>query len=72
VAAREWEYLRHYNIPEALPDQRTAAPVAEKVIKQCGPNLILAGDYCGHPSIEGSLSSGTRAAQAAILSASNG
>lgn len=57
----DWEHLRSYSIPYALPVQSLediTPPLANG-------NIILCGDYCETPSIQGAMNSGLRAAEIA-------
>lgn len=59
--AAGWEHLRSYSIPYALPVQSLSnitPPLANG-------NIILCGDYCETPSIQGAMNSGLRAAEIA-------
>jgi phytoene dehydrogenase-like protein len=59
--AAAWEHLRSYSIPYALPVQSLSnitPPLANG-------NIILCGDYCETPSIQGAMNSGLRAAEIA-------
>lgn len=59
--AANWEHIRSYSIPYALPVQSLSnitPPLANG-------NIILCGDYCETPSIEGAMNSGLRAAEIA-------
>lgn len=59
--AASWEHLRSYSIPYALPVQSLSnitPPLANG-------NIILCGDYCETPSIQGAMNSGLRAAEIA-------
>jgi phytoene dehydrogenase-like protein len=59
--AANWEHLRSYSIPYALPVQSLSnitPPLANG-------NIILCGDYCETPSIQGAMNSGLRAAEIA-------
>jgi len=60
-AVRDWQHLRSYAVPYALPVQslRTIMPPLAH------GNLVLCGDYCETPSIQGAMNSGLRAADAA-------
>lgn len=59
--ANHWRHLRSYAIPYALPVQslRTITPPLAH------GNIVLCGDYCETPSIQGAMNSGLRAAEAA-------
>jgi phytoene dehydrogenase-like protein len=59
--ARAWQHLRSYSIPYGLPVQslrNITPPLAHG-------NIILCGDYCETPSIQGAMNSGMRAAEIA-------
>jgi predicted NAD/FAD-dependent oxidoreductase len=59
--AASWEHIRSYSIPYALPVQSLSnitPPLANG-------NIILCGDYCETPSIQGAMNSGLRAAEIA-------
>ncbi len=59
-AAQHWQHLRSYAIPYALPVQslrNLTPPLAHG-------NIVLCGDYCETPSIQGAMNSGLRAAEA--------
>lgn len=59
--AADWQHLRSYSIPYALPVQSLSnitPPLANG-------NIILCGDYCETPSIQGAMNSGLRAAEIA-------
>lgn len=56
-----WRHLRSYSIPYALPVHslnNIKSPLANG-------NIILCGDYCETPSIQGAMNSGLRAAEIA-------
>jgi len=60
-AASQWRHLRSYAVPYALPVQslrNITPPLAHG-------NIVLCGDYCETPSIQGAMNSGLRAAEAA-------
>lgn len=60
-AVQQWQHLRSYAVPYALPVQslrNVTPPLAHG-------NIVLCGDYCETPSIQGALNSGLRAAEAA-------
>lgn len=54
-------YRHRYALPRPLPSARTNWPTAGTRVE----NLALAGDYLQHPSIEGAVVSGGRAARVA-------
>ena len=61
-----WRHLRTYRIPLALPDQSVGklSPWARPV--RFGRGLFVCGDHRDNASIDGALTSGFRAAQAAL------
>ncbi|MGD2216883.1 MAG: NAD(P)/FAD-dependent oxidoreductase [Gemmatimonadales bacterium] len=59
-----WRHLRTYRIRHALPAQPPASRRADSA--RLGPGLYVCGDYREMASIEGSLISGKRAAEAVI------
>jgi phytoene dehydrogenase-like protein len=59
----QWQHLRTYRIPYALPEQ-PVTPLKQGVELQCG--IYLCGDHCTSASIEGAIVSGMTTA-AAIL-----
>ncbi len=57
--ARRWRHIRSYSVPFALPAQTLndiTPPLANG-------NMVLCGDYCETPSIQGAMHSGLRAAE---------
>ncbi len=54
-----WRHLRTYRIPHALPE-RWSAPEPQRL----PDGVLVAGDWCANPSIQGALESGRRAADA--------
>jgi phytoene dehydrogenase-like protein len=63
---REWDHLRTYSIPYALPVQE---PPALSIPQRCvrwSPGIYVCGDHRDHASIEGAMVSGRRAAEAVI------
>lgn len=63
---QEWEPLRTYRIPAALPFQKAGSltPVEKSVVNEQG--LFCCGDYLDTASIQGALASGQRAGQAVL------
>ncbi|UCC84199.1 MAG: FAD-dependent oxidoreductase [Gemmatimonadota bacterium] len=61
---RGWRHLRTYRIKHALPAQPPGNERARSV--RFGPGLYVCGDHCETASIEGSLISARRAAEAVI------
>lgn len=64
AAAAGWRHLRTYTIPQALP----AFPVGGGVEQppRLAPRLYACGDHRGHPSLNGAMASGRRAAEAVL------
>jgi len=62
--AAEWRHLRSYRIPRALP----AYPVGgfHEQPARLAPGLYACGDHREHPSLNGALASGRRAAEAVL------
>lgn len=60
AGVRDWDHLRTYAIPRALP--RTGAPSHPRV----ATGLYACGDHLEHPSINGAMLSGRRAAEGVI------
>ncbi len=63
-AVTDWRHLRTYRIPRALP----AYPVGgfgEQPVR-LAPGLYACGDHREHPSLNGALASGRRAAEAVL------
>ena len=60
----EWRHLRSYRIPRALP----AYPVGGRFGQpaRLAPGLYACGDHREHPSLNGALASGRRAADAVL------
>lgn len=57
-----WQHLRSYRLPYAVPLQsldNVLPPLANG-------NLVLCGDYCETPTIQGAMNSGLRAAELAL------
>ncbi len=61
-----WRHLRTYRIASALPAQRPPAFGAEQRQVRVRPGLYVCGDHRDTASIEGSLVSGLRAAEAVL------
>ncbi len=62
-----WRHLRTYRIASALPAQRPPAFEAERLQVRVRPGLYVCGDHRDTASIEGSLVSGLRAAEAVLV-----
>ena len=65
-AVAEWRHLRTYRIPRALPSYPVGATREQPAL--LAPGLYACGDHREHPSLNGALASGRKAA-AAILAA---
>ena len=61
--AADYEHLRTYKIPFALPSQTSLNPVEKRA--EIRPGLYRCGDDCDTASINGAMASGRRAAEAA-------
>lgn len=62
--ANEWELIKEYEIPAALPLLKPGAGMSAPV--KLGNGLFVAGDHRDTPSQQGALLSGRRAAAAAL------
>jgi phytoene dehydrogenase-like protein len=65
---KEWTHLRTVSIPYALPDQSSGALAMPQRSIRIGPGLFVCGDHRDHASIEGALCSGSRTAEAILVS----
>jgi phytoene dehydrogenase-like protein len=63
---RSWRHLRSDVIPESLPMQIPTELDPWQRPNEYAPGVWLAGDHLDNASIDGALTSGTRAAQAAM------
>lgn len=63
-AAGDWEHLRTYRIPWALPANPTLDPPQRPV--RLGRRLYVAGDHVENASLQGAMHAGRRAAEAVI------
>ena len=63
-AVADWRHLRTYRIPRALP----AYPVggSPEQPSRVAPGLYACGDHREHPSLNGALASGRKAAEAVL------
>ena len=61
-----WRHLCTYWIPDALPDQSSAAGGANPKENRVRPGLYVCGDYRDTASINGALGSGRRVAEAIV------
>jgi len=66
-AVADWRHLRTYRIPRALPAWPVGAVTEQPVRLAAG--LYACGDHREHPSLNGALGSGRRAAEALIADA---
>jgi predicted NAD/FAD-dependent oxidoreductase len=65
-AARDWQHLRSYRIPYALPQQfPPALQVPERSVRW-QPGVYVCGDHRDNASIQGAMVSGRRAADAVL------
>lgn len=66
-SVQRWQHLRSYRVPYAVPLQslETVLPPL------ANGNLVLCGDYCETPTIQGAMNSGLRAAELALAAASH-
>ena len=65
-SSRQWQHLRTYRVPYALPYQ-TEAAIAERQLRlsdgcRVAAGVFRCGDYCETGSIEGAIQSGLKAA----------
>lgn len=66
AAVRDWQHLRTYRIPYALPTQSPPALAEpERSVRQ-EPRLYVCGDHRDNASIQGAMVSGRRAAEAIL------
>ena len=59
-----WEYLRTYNIENALPDQSLAQGGVAMSAVRAEAGVYFCGDHCGTASLNGAMLAGRRAADA--------
>ena len=62
----DWQHLRTYYIPEALPNQASPYFNPPQQPAHVRDNLFVCGDYRENASINGAMSSGRRTAKAII------
>lgn len=67
TAATDWRHLRSYRIPRALPRYPVGAQFGQPA--RLAPGLYACGDHREHPSLNGALASGRRAAEAVLADA---
>ena len=60
----DWTHLRSYRIPRALPSYPVGGPGKKSPFLAAG--LFACGDHREHPSLNGALASGRRAAEAVL------
>lgn len=63
---REWDHLRTYRIPHALPEQPPTALGTNRAGFRVHNGIYVCGDHCTSASIEGALLSGRHAAERLI------
>ena len=61
-AARNWKLLRSYRIPDALPAQLPGSPAPSTQPVRLSSGIVVCGSHREHPSLNGALASGRRAA----------
>ena len=66
IAAREWRFLRHYAIRDALPAQDAGANRIDRGVLALDEGLVACGDYCEIASQNGALASGRQAAETVL------
>jgi hypothetical protein len=64
TAVTEWRHLRSYRIPRALPSYPVGAFGPQSA--RLADGLYACGDHREHPSLNGALASGRRAAEAVL------
>lgn len=64
TSGEEWDLIRSYAIPHALPAMRAPHPLKRPI--RLGDGLYLCGDHRDTSSIQGALYSGRRAAEAVL------
>jgi protoporphyrinogen oxidase len=64
TATAEWRHLRTYRIPRALPAYPVGGSLEQPT--RLAPGLFACGDHRLHPSLNGALASGRRAAEAVL------
>jgi glycine/D-amino acid oxidase-like deaminating enzyme len=69
-AAGEWRHIRTYRIPRALPAFPVGGFAGQPV--RLAPGLYACGDHREHPSLNGALASGRRAAEAVLADGDSG
>jgi glycine/D-amino acid oxidase-like deaminating enzyme len=68
AAVADWRHLRSYRIPRALPASPVGGGLEQPARLTAG--LYACGDHREHPSLNGALASGRRAAEAMLADAS--
>ncbi|MCB2378625.1 FAD-dependent oxidoreductase [Hymenobacter sp. BT635] len=63
-AARQWQHLRTYHIPQALPVYASGQPPFQPL--QVGENLYRCGDYTSYPSLNAAMATGRKVAEALL------
>jgi phytoene dehydrogenase-like protein len=62
--AHQWQHLRTYDIPNALPHQPSLDPIEKAVRRTDG--IFVCGDYLDFASIQGAMATGRRAAESVL------
>jgi len=65
-AASSWQYLRHYRIAHAQPQQFPGALEPPERPVRIRPGIYVCGDHRDNASINGAMASGRRAAEAVL------
>jgi predicted NAD/FAD-dependent oxidoreductase len=63
-AARQWEHLRSYRIPAALPVYLAGQPVEQPL--KLADALYRCGDWASYPSLNAALATGREVAELLI------
>jgi len=66
TSVREWNHLRTYSIPYALPSQLPPALSTPERPVRWQPGIYVCGDHRDNASIQGAMVSGRRAAEAVL------
>lgn len=62
----QWQHLRTYHLPQALPEQRTSLPFTQQGYRMANEHIFLCGDYLTMGSIEGAMRSGEAVGKAVV------
>jgi len=61
-----WDYLRSYEVRDALPDQRVGVLDFGRAPARLASGVYVCGDYRHSGSIQGAMTSGRQAAEAVL------